>query len=165
MAKVTWAGFPTRAGTQRSVNRLVRTQMAVVGQHWKDKMLPKHFQEQGKDEYGYEPRQAWYVEKKAKGYIVRGAHSNRGQHMAGHRYPLVYSGDSRRSALGPSVITATATRNKSTVTVPVLAPTLNRQNRASEVTAVSAAEYKTLQRIFQENMKRTARQYSDLFAS
>jgi hypothetical protein len=166
-------GLVSRNVAKRELNAAARDIIRTVGKHWKDKMLPKHFQERAKSEYGYKERSAKYIEQKARGYIIRGENPNGtkkagyGQHMSGHRNPLVYSGDSRRRALGPTNITATATSTKGArVTVPINANTLNLHDAGkgahdlyAEAVIVSPAEVKTLEKLFQEGVRQASRDF------
>jgi hypothetical protein len=66
---------------QREWNRLKTLAWTLVGEHWHEKMRPKHFTRQGAQEYNYQPRTEKYAIRKAVKY--------------GQSEPLVYTGETR----------------------------------------------------------------------
>jgi hypothetical protein len=116
---------------------------------WRDEHLPKHFTTRGAKLYGYEPRSG----EGKSGKAFWRSYSGRKKKYLGHMRPLVFSGESRRRALG--------SRTKATSkygAVPINAPALSYKNphsdidMRSEVTRITEAEVRQHETHFMSKM-------------
>jgi hypothetical protein len=86
-------------------NNMLKEAWAATGQHWFDKLLPKHFTVAGGKEYGYAPRAGEAAGTTGKAFWS--SYAGRKQKYKGHRDPLVWSGELRRDTLAQRSIYAT----------------------------------------------------------
>jgi len=123
-------------GTSAKAWRAVsRDSWEAAGDHWHDKILPKHFKPGAAREYRYKRRTA--------------AHQAKKQRMFGHRRPLVFRGDLERQVLRLRDVRGVADNSKrrGAVKIKLSGPAqfrpfrtlkdLNKPDLASEVQRVS----------------------------
>ena len=154
MIRIRWKDDgPTPRGMKRELNAIKKIAFEQLGIWWHTTMRPKHFTHQGAKEYGYSPRKG---ERGSKGGgRFRSSYTGRKLRKFGHTLPLVYTGESRALTRIRNV-RATSTG----VRVIMRAPTLNRQNRNSQVnmreelTRVSIREHNELDRLMGRIMER-----------
>ena len=94
--------------TRRGLNIDAQTWRGMIAQAWEDtaqfwyvKILPKHFTEAGKKEYGYAPRQKATPRRTKDGKYrgTRDGYETRKFRKYGHRKPLVLTGEMQRSIM------------------------------------------------------------------
>ena len=149
--KVKYTGaIPGVTMSQRDWNEIQRGVWHAVGRYWHVHFRPKHFTRAGAMEYGYQPRSAGYMRRKAKA-----------KH---HQDPLVYTGESRRRTRTARIVPF-ATANRVGVRVRMSAPSLNyrRNDRApdlrEEMTTISEGEGVVLARLHRRGTEAGLRQF------
>lgn len=153
-------GFPIRVmmfeerppeATVRQWRDLLKASHADMGQHWHQKMLPRHFEPGARERYGYKPRTRKYAIRKNRDYT-------RGKATAASNVDLVYTGFLRRSLSTVATIRAFPTR----VTIQMTGPRYvtmrvhnsNQPDKAAEVTAVTRDEADELSALLAEGVTR-----------
>lgn len=95
--------------SRRDWKEVLRAGMREAGQYWHQEIMPKHFERSARARYGYQPRRDRY-----QGYKIRA----RGRGKAVDTVDLVFSGQTRSSALKPPLIKAYPTRARVDLLVP-----------------------------------------------
>ena len=126
-----------------------------VGMFWHKFILPKHFTQQGANEYKYQPRQGqkWQGEK---GW-TRTYHAVKIKHKH-HGHPLTFTGELKKAAMG--LVDVRATGNGANIYLRGLPPHVNMRvsenspNMAVELTALSNKDIDTLVRFGDKQIDR-----------
>lgn len=146
LIKTTYNGFTAVLAaspgvTRGKFNEWIQNSYAVALLHWHEKMRPRHFQDIGKVEYGYQPRKADYEEDKRE--------------AVGHTRPLTMTGESERATKN-LIIRTTSKSGRLSMNAGNLAFTpLNRKrSMRDELTATTDAEEKELASIIDLDMQR-----------
>ena len=129
-ANFTYGGIPEL--TPRVLQKLVREALIMALKEWKASDEPKHFTNKAVGDYGYKKRGKGYQIKKAK---------------ATHQTaPLVYSGNSKRMALGSNKITTRGNQATLSISVPDYWQHVKSQNPdiTKELTTVTVTEQTAL---------------------
>ncbi len=81
-----------RPGFGRKSSRVAKALLEIVGEHWHEHMLPKHFEEGAPQRYGYQKRTAGHIKRRAQrwGWGTEPAALARSA-----RYALAFKGDMR----------------------------------------------------------------------
>jgi len=107
-----------------------------VGTHWHRYILPKHFTHRGATEYRYAKRSDKYTTRKFQKF--------------GHTYPLVWSGNLKRMAMGMRDVRATSKGVRIVLRVPPYIYQFRGDDRgvypAQELRAVSGADAREIER-------------------
>lgn len=128
--------------------RSIKQTMIELGEHWREKFLPRHFTTEAYHEYRYSPRTKEYMQKKMRHF--------------GHNLPLVLTGQSRREILRSN--RDPVIRRKAGVLgveVKFSAPShffkYSKKgkivNKVDELTRVSKREISTLAKMMDRNME------------
>ena len=129
-ASFTYGNIPELS--QRVLQKLVREALILALNEWKTTNEPKHFTNNAVKEYNYKKRGKGYQIKKAK---------------ATHQTaPLVYSGNTKRMALGSNKITTRGNQATLSISVPDYFQHVKSQNpdMAKELTTVTPTEQTAL---------------------
>jgi hypothetical protein len=105
----------------RLLNSIHRQGMHELGEAWRDRYRPLHFQNAAMSRYSYTPRQG---ERGRTGRSFARSYTGRKLRTKGHTRPLVWSGESEQITRTPN-IEATAKRGTARVSVKMRAYTLN----------------------------------------
>lgn len=112
-----------------------------IGLDWHEKKLPGHFKYSAYQKYGYKPRSIRYERRKQRGY-----RDKYGVQHAGHRRPMVWSGESERDMTSGARINASSKLLRVTMNAPkhffAFRKDLNQPNLAIEATTLSDPEVK-----------------------
>lgn len=117
-----WGAGPRRA--------LFQDTWEMLGVLWHSEILPKHFKHSAVKEYGYKKRHVLYEKRKQKRW--------------GHRYPLVWSGDTKRRLEASARIRSSSKGSKVTMLGPKhfyqYRKDLGQPDKAAEVRKISQAD-------------------------
>jgi len=89
--------LPGLFATERDKREVLRAAWADAGLKWHQEYLPRHFKPGAASRYGYRPRSAAYLKRKA-------GDARRGRAIEGGTTPLVYSGLFKRSVTSLATI-------------------------------------------------------------
>jgi len=95
--------------SRRGWSEVQRAAMRAAAEHWHASMLPRHFEQNARARYGYQPRTPGYQESKVRAVM-------RGKARGG--MDLVFSGLTRDSAMKRPLIKAFPTRARIDLLVP-----------------------------------------------
>lgn len=120
-----------------------REAIRAAGFEWHRRYKSFHFQRFAFAKYGYERRSYAYEARKRR------------EHPEAQGRPLVFTGDSERSAMASNTVVATAASWESySAAVHVDAPTLNYQRLHKELTRVTVHEQRALAEVFRREFER-----------
>jgi hypothetical protein len=123
--------------SKKDIRDAGRHGILCAGLYWHDHMKRHHFQLYAFGKYNYKPRAPVYERRKDR------------EHPEAQGRPLVFGGDSERSAMASRTVKATAKSwEQFHADVVINAPTLNYQQLYDEATRVTSSEERTLANIF-----------------
>lgn len=143
-AVIRYHGAVPKHVTRATMNKLLKEGYRLIGLYWQKHILPKHFTHAGAREYQYTPRKG----EAGSGRSFRGSYTAKKLKRQGHTKPLVYTGESERSAKTGRV---TSTSKGVRVTIPARAlnfkPPRSNINMRREVTRISEADAEKLTKL------------------
>jgi hypothetical protein len=128
--------------TPRVLQKLVRQALALAIQEWHSTMEPNHFVNSAVGEYDYQKRGKKYQIRKAK--------------KTGQTAPLVFTGNSRRMALGSNKITMRGNQVTLNINTPNYWEHLKRKqpDMAKELTTLTPLEQVVLAEKMDKHLQR-----------
>lgn len=128
---------------KRDLQACGRESIRECGLMWHARYKGFHFQRFAFAKYGYKRRTKAYERRKQK------------EHPEAQGRPLVFTGDSERSAMAQNAVVATAKSwEQYTAEVRINAPTLNYRQLHAELTRVTAGEQRSLAEHFRSQFER-----------
>lgn len=118
----------------KAMREVVKAGYAHIGRYWHRVLLPKHFRHGAKQEYSYQPRDRWYLIRKARKF--------------GHQLPLVFTGTLQSMVMGYEDVRASAKGVRVVLHGPPhlykFRKDYNQPDKAEELTRISRADKRIL---------------------
>jgi len=129
--------------SKTDLRNIGRAAIAEAGYSWHRRYKSFHFQIFAFAKYGYRKRTKKYEQRKKR------------EHPEAQGRPLVFSGNSERSAMASNIVRAAATSfDRFQARVSINAPTLNYQRLHDEMTRTTVGEQRQLAEDFRDEFER-----------
>lgn len=134
---------------KKQIKPILKKGYKDIGDHWHQKMRPKHFTREGAREYGYTPRKG----EAGSGKAFKSSYTGAKHRRFGHTLPLVFSGVSRQlSRLRDVRATSRGVRIVMTIPAFNFKPKNSSIDMRQEMSRVSIRERNTIIRVMDRSL-------------